>query len=294
MKKLLISVLATLLIVGCAFGFSACDNSKPVSIGVQAGTTGEAYVKGDAGWGFAGIPNSAVSSYENIGIAVNDIKNGNISYAVVDKAVAENLVKANPDVIKMINVDLTVEQYAIGVNKNKTDLLNSINTIIDNIKANGTLDAIYDAYASIEISDDEASGTAPASDVYVGVTNGNANTQNKLILATNAAFAPYEYKIGEKFYGIDMEIAKIIATELNMELYISDMAFDSVVTSVQQGESDIALACLTVNATRAQSVTFSHAYEEGAAQVLIVKKDDTSFDACKTAADVNEVFKNMK
>ena len=296
MKKLIVTIIAAVLVMGTVFAFAACDNDtdKKVAIGVQATTVGEAYVKGDADWGFAGIPNSKVSSYENIGIAINDIKNGNINYAVVDKAVAENLVKANPDLIKMIDVDLTVEKYAIGVNKNKTQLLADINTIIEDIKANGTLDAIYAAYETIDVTDEGENGTAPDSETYVGVVSGNANAANKLILATNAAFAPYEYKIGDKFYGIDMEIAKIIAETLDMELIISDMAFESVVTSVQLGDADIALSCLTVNAKRAQSVTFSTAYEEGASQVLIVKKNDTAFDACKTAADVDEVFKNMK
>ncbi len=294
-KKILIAIMAVVLAVGCVCAFAACNKGeKTISIGAQAGTTGEAYIKGDADWGFAGIPNGTVSSYQTIGLAVNDMKNGNIEYAVVDKATANTLVTANPNDIKMIDIALTVEQYAIGVNKNKTDLLASINTIIDNIKANGTLDAIYAAYADIDISDDEASASAPNSDVYVGIENGNANATNKLVLATNAQFAPYEYKIGNKFYGIDMEIAKIIAAELEMELVISDMDFDAVVTSVQQGDADIALACLTVNAKRAQSVTFSHAYEEGAAQVLIVKKSNTEFDACSTADDVINVFKNKK
>ena len=297
MKKLLVSILAVTLVLSCLFAFSACDTevSAPVSIGVQAGTTGEAYVKGDADWGFAGISNSKVSSYENIALAINDIKNGNINYAVVDKVVAEEQVKSNSNLIKYIPVNLTVEKYAIGVDKNNATLLASINTIINRIKNDGTLDAIYAAYGSIEISDDESTGSVPAESTgYTGITNGNSNAENKLIVATNAAFAPYEYKVGDKFYGIDMEIAKIIATELNLELVINDMDFSAVVTSVQQGLADVALACLTVNAVREQSVTFSVAYEEGAAQVLIVKKDDTAFDNCKTAADVDAVFKNMK
>ena len=297
MKKLLVSILAVTLVLSCLFAFSACDTevSAPVSIGVQAGTTGEAYVKGDVDWGFAGISNSKVSSYENIALAINDIKNGNISYAVVDKVVAEEQVKSNSNLIKYIPVDLTVEKYAIGVDKNNATLLASINTIINRIKNDGTLDAIYDAYGSIEISDDESTGSVPAESTgYTGITNGNSSAENKLIVATNAAFAPYEYKVGDKFYGIDMEIAKIIATELNLELVINDMDFSAVVTSVQQGLADVAIACLTVNAVREQSVTFSVAYEEGAAQVLIVKKDDTAFDNCKTAADVDAVFKNMK
>ena len=296
MKKFIVSVLAIALIMSCLFAFSACDNadSAPIAIGVQAGTTGEAYVKGDADWGFAGISNSKASSYENIALAINDIKNGNIKYAVVDKVVAEEQVKSNSDLLKIVPVDLTVEKYAIGVDKNNAQLLNSINTIINRIKTDGTLDAIYAAYDTITISEDESTGSVPASEIYTGITNGNSAASNKLVVATNAAFAPYEYKVGTKFYGIDMEIAKIIATELDLELVINDMDFSAVVTSVQSGLADIALACLTVNAVREQSVTFSVAYEEGAAQVLIVKKDDAAFDNCKTAADVDAVFKNMK
>lgn len=147
--------------------FSA--KSGTVSIGAQAGTTGEAYIEGDADWGFAGIPNSSVSSYQTIGLAVDDIKNGNISYAVVDKATANTLVTANPNEIKMIAVDLTIEKYAIGVSKDKPELLAKINEVIKKIKADGTLDAIYAAYDGIDISDDEATASAPKSEVYVGV-----------------------------------------------------------------------------------------------------------------------------
>ncbi len=294
MKKLIISIVAVVLALSCLFAFAACNTTKTVAIGVQAGTTGEAYVKGDVDWGFAGIPNAKTSSYDNIGLAVNDMKNGSIDYAVVDKSVAETLVAANPNDIKMIGIDLTVEKYAIGVNKAKTELLSQINAIIARIKADGTLDAIYAAYADIVINDEGDQGSAPASTTYVGVENGNSSAADKLVLATNAQFAPYEYKIGTKFYGIDMEIAKIIAAELDLELVISDMDFAAVVTSVQQGDADIALACLTVNAKRALSVTFTEAYEEGAAQVLVVKKDNTAFDNCKTAEDVIAVFKSLK
>ena len=295
MKKIIGIILTIITIVSCVFALTAC--SSKIAIGVQAGTTGEAYVKGDADWGFSGIPNSKASSYDTIGLAVNDMKNGNIKYAVVDKSVAETLVDGNKDVIKMINIDLTVEKYAIGVAKNNDTLKAQINTIIATLKTSGMLDRIYEAYDSeaIGVSEDSETANAPAVETgFVGVEQGNTSAAKKLVVATNAAFAPYEYKVGTKFYGIDMEIAKIIATELGCELIINDMDFSAVVTAVQTGDADIALACLTVNATREKSVNFSDAYEEGAAQVLVVKKDDTAFDACKTADDVLNVFKNMK
>lgn len=290
MKKFFSLLMVLTMAVVCAFSFSACsnDNTK-ISIGVQKGTTGESYVKGDADWGFSGIANATVSSYDTIVGAVTDIKNGNLDYIIVDKAVADSLVAQYGNDIKAIGVNLTVEEYAIGVSKNKSALLTSVNEIIAEMKTDGTLAAIYEAYANVGEDGNEPSGS-----VYTGVTSGDTGAANKLVVATNAAFAPYEYKIGSKFYGIDMEIAKVIATKLNMELVISDMKFDAVVTSVNNGDSDLALACLTVNAVRSKSVNFSAAYETGAAQVLIVKKGDTDFDSCKTAEDVLNVFASKK
>lgn len=105
--------------------------------------------------------------------------------------------------------------------------------------------------------------------------------KNQLVVATNAAFAPFEYKMGNKFAGIDMEIAKGLAEYLGWEIVIKDMDFDSVVTSVGKNGIDIAMAGLTVNETRKQSVTFSDSYYN-AAQVVIVKDSDTTLDALTT------------
>lgn len=109
----------------------------------------------------------------------------------------------------------------------------------------------------------------------------------KLTIATNAEFAPFEYKEGSKYLGIDIEIAEYIADYLGVELVVNNMDFDSVVTSVQKGQSDLALAALTINETRKEAIDFSDAYF-GAAQYLIVKDSDTTFDACATKDQVVE------
>ena len=77
-----------------------------------------------------------------------------------------------------------------------------------------------------------------------------------------------------------------------MELVIQDMEFDAVVTSVGKNNVDIAMAGLTVNETRKQSVNFTESYYN-AAQMLIVPADETAFDACKTADDVIAVLKEQ-
>ena len=76
----------------------------------------------------------------------------------------------------------------------------------------------------------------------------------KLIMATNAAFPPYEFIEGNEIVGIDAEIAGAIAEKLGLELQIDDMEFDSIVESVKGGKADIGLAGMTVTPERQEVI----------------------------------------
>ena len=93
-------------------------------------------------------------------------------------------------------------------------------------------------------------------------------TKGKLTMATNAYFQPYEYYDGDKIVGIDAEIAEAIAKKLGLELEIKDMAFDSIITAVQEGSVDLGLAGMTVSDERKEKVDFSISYANGV-QVVI-------------------------
>ena len=90
-------------------------------------------------------------------------------------------------------------------------------------------------------------------------------------MATNAAFPPYEYYEGDKIVGIDADIAQAIADKLGMELKVDDMDFNSIITAVQTGKADIALAGMTVTEDRLKNVNFTDSYATGV-QVIIVKE----------------------
>lgn len=95
---------------------------------------------------------------------------------------------------------------------------------------------------------------------------------DKLVMATNAEFPPYEFHDGDKIVGIDAEIAQAIADELGMELEIEDIAFDSIIPEIVSGKADMALAGMTVTEDRKASVDFSDTYAT-ASQMIIVKED---------------------
>ena len=95
----------------------------------------------------------------------------------------------------------------------------------------------------------------------------------KLHMATNAAFPPYEMTNDSGgFEGIDVEIAEKIAAKLGLELVVDDMDFSSVLTAVQGGKADIAMAGLTVTPDRQKNVDFTDSYATGV-QVVIVPED---------------------
>lgn len=181
---------------------------------------------------------------------------------------------------KIIDVDLTDEEYAFGVDKKQPELLEQVNTFIAKIKEDGTLDEICEKYFS------EGEPTA--------VKSAKLDTsKDQLVVATNAAFEPFEFTKGDEYYGIDMEIASLLAEELNQELVIQNMDFDAVCLSVGQSKCDVAMAGLTVNEERAEQVAFTDTYYE-ASQRLIVSSDNTAFDDCKEAADVEKLLNELK
>lgn len=178
--------------------------------------------------------------------------------------------------VKVIDVDLTNEEYAFGVDKDQPELLKSINDYIKEIKDNGTFDEICNKY----FGDGEPTPVTSAT---------LDKKKDQLVVATNAAFEPFEYTKGDNYLGIDMEIAEGLAKKLGKELVIQNMKFDAVCLSVGQHKSDIALAGLTIKEDRKEYVDFSDAYYN-AAQRLIVKGDSTEFDKCKEAADVEKIL----
>ena len=173
---------------------------------------------------------------------------------------------------KVIDIDLTNEEYAFGVDKNQPELLEKTNEFIAKIKSDGTLDEICKKYFSDGEPEAVKSATLDTS-------------KDQLVVATNATFEPFEYTKGEDYYGIDMEIAKLLADELGKELVIENMDFDAVCLSVSQQKCDIAMAGLTINEEREEYVTFTDSYYS-ASQRLIVPSNVTTFDDCKTADDV--------
>ena len=102
---------------------------------------------------------------------------------------------------------------------------------------------------------------------------------NKLILATEAGFAPYEYYQDGEIVGVDIDIAREIAASLGKELVIKDVSFDFIINEIKSGKSDIGAAGMSITKERLEEVDFSVEYAVSN-QVVIVPMDSkiTSID----------------
>ena len=183
-------------------------------------------------------------------------------------------------VVKIIDVKLTDEQYAFVCKKGNTALVESMNAFMEEIKANGTFDALVAKY--FEGTGEKVGYTVTTGDVE--------NTDGKFVVVTNCPFEPFEY-MGEdgKIYGLDIEIAAAYAQKMGLELVIKNIGFDEIFVQVDAGYADIGMAGITISADRAEVYDFTTPYYE-ASQKLIVAADNTDFDNCKTVEDVEAVL----
>ncbi|MFV0498386.1 MAG: transporter substrate-binding domain-containing protein [Candidatus Fimivivens sp.] len=266
MKKItacLLSIMMLLAVTACGSTSSstASSNIEPTiesledlvgkKIGVQLGTTGDIYA--------TDIENATVEQYSKAFEAVQALSQGKIDAVMVDDQVAKALAENNDDVT-VLEDPFTVEEYALCVSKDKSDLTAEINTAIAELKEDGTLQSILDKHI----------GQIEGAEGYVSPADID-RSKGTLVMATNAEFPPYEYHEGDSIVGIDAEFAKAICDKLGYELKIEDMAFDAIIAAVQSGKADFGAAGMTVTEERLMSIDFTDSYCT-ASQVIIVKK----------------------
>ncbi len=98
---------------------------------------------------------------------------------------------------------------------------------------------------------------------------------NKLVVYTEAGFAPYEFIYKNEIVGVDIAIMQAVADELGKELVVTDVAFDTICTSVQSGKADVGAAGITIRPDRAEQVDFSIPYSSTEQYVIVPASNET-------------------
>ncbi|MBW7573484.1 transporter substrate-binding domain-containing protein [Caproiciproducens faecalis] len=133
---------AIIVLKGSAIKSPADLNGKKV--GVQQGTTGDTYCTNEDGKNEIKV--GSTERYAKGVDAVADLINGKIDAVVIDDFPAKKFVEKNPDKIAKLEEALTTEQYAIAVPKGDKAMLDTVNSVLSELKSSGELDKIVEKY----------------------------------------------------------------------------------------------------------------------------------------------------
>lgn len=262
MKKLFVFVLLLAMMAGLA----GCDKKETVfstvadiaqtdgaKIGVMTGSTGEALAKKT-------FTRGEVKSFDDVMDAVAAIKSGQLDAIVTAYPTALQVSKKN-DALTILSEPLDHEDTAIAIRKDNATLLQQVNAVIAELKADGTLKDMSRRWLKHDLSPyDELNVNVPASGVplKVGVT------------ATREPLSFID-KTG-RVTGHDGELARIIAHRLNRPVEFYNMKFMALIPALQSGKVDMILTGMTATPERRQYVNFSEPYFLNA-QVVLLKKN---------------------
>ena len=262
MKKIMKSIAALAMTAAIC---TACSSSvKPnevfsvadldgKTIGVQLGTTGDIYS--------SDIEGATIDRYKTGAEAVMALKQGKVDAVIIDNEPAKVFVEKNED-LKILDEEFAIEEYAIAIKKGNTELTEAINGALAELKADGTLELIQKNWIG-----DEA-GQYP----YV-TPEGTEYPNGELVMATNAAFPPYEsLDENNNVIGFDADMMRAVCDKLGYELKIENIDFDSIIAAVDSGKADVGAAGMTVTEDRLKNIDFSDSYTT-ATQVIIVRAE---------------------
>ena len=270
------SIIAFMLLLTVVItGISACsnDNSKAgkevknagdlsgAKIGVQLGTTGDIsvsdYEKDGSG--------TKVERYNKGADAIQALKLGKIDCVVIDEQPALEFVKQNTG-LKILDDEFTKEDYALCIGKDNPELLENVNTALEKLQSDGTIDSIINNY----IGSDSQIGKTPYEKKDVERKNGT------LKIGTNAEFPPYEYYEDNQITGIDIDIMQAVCDELGMDMQVEDMAFDSIIAAITSGKVDVGASGFTVTEDRKKNINFTDSYITTKQDIIVKDKSSGS------------------
>lgn len=205
------------------------------------------------------FPNAKFKYYNNVIDAVLAVKTGKVDAAAYDEPILRNIAGKHPDLI-VLDEMITLDSYGFAVRLGDTNLKNTIDEVLTELRLNGIYDDMLDRWLPNEGS------PADMPSFHHGQTEG------VLRFGTSAITEPFSFmKNNTDIVGLDIEIANYIAMKLNMRLEVINMDFGALIPALMANRVDIIGACITISDERAKSVLFSEPYYIGGIAALVKK-----------------------
>lgn len=186
------------------------------------------------------------------------VKQGKIDAAAYDEPILKNIAAKNPGLTVLPEM-LTHDDYGFAVRLEDVALKNAIDNVVQDLKANGDYDLMIKRWLP-------AKGLPKAMPLIEMGSNG------VLRFGTSAITEPFSFvDESQKVVGIDIEIASLVAKNLNKKLEIVNMEFGSMIPALAAGKVDMIGACITITEDRSKKVLFSAPYYTGGIAAIVKK-----------------------
>ena len=235
---------AALLLFGCSqegeqiTSFSQLKKPGTI-IAVATNTPESALVEGD-------FPDAVIQSYTDMFPTYQDVAKGKITAAVYARRQMELAIENGVRGVCLLDENYTENTIAVALSRKSKipDIRGKINTFIQELRDDGTLDDMYRRWV---IDKDETMPDIPEV----------KNPQITLTVATTGTVEPYSYYIGRNLAGYDIELAKRFAVWLGADLRFKIYDFGGVIAAAQAGDVDCIMSNLFYTPEHEESVDFS-------------------------------------
>lgn len=261
-NKKCLSIFITILILLCcgctSYKLANIDSIESLdnkNVGIYNGSEYDRY-----------LTNSNYLYYNTYSDEISALKSGKIDAFLTDEPIANEILK-NETELKILGEKLNVDSYAFAINKNNIELKEKIDSIILEMKSDGTLKYLENKWIN---------GENKKLEKY------DYGSNKTLKFATVSGSAPFSYLQNNEIVGYDIDVINYVGYKLGYKIEIIEMAWDGVLPSIVSGKADIAGCSIIVTDERKETVLFTEPDYTGGIVVIVRGDTTTQFNIIKS------------
>ncbi len=273
----IVAILAVLGLTGCGGGdlptIDKTADAAHARIGVMTGSTSEPLAAKQ-------FPEAKVQSFDNITDAFGALKSGQLDAVITAYSSALLMARKNPD-LRILDERLSHEDTAIAVRKGNTELLDAVNKIIADLKAEGAIASMDRRWLKTD--------PGPYEEIDIPLPT----TGDPLRVGVSATREPFSFvDANGRVTGHDGDLARLIAQRLNRPIEFQDMKFLALLPALQAGKIDLIVTGMSATDQRRKFVDFTQPYYANS-QVMMVRNATVAaggagfWDGLKESIDSN-------
>jgi polar amino acid transport system substrate-binding protein len=205
------------------------------------------------------LPTAKFKYFNTVLDAALAVKAGKADAAAYDEPILQNIAAKKGGLVVLKDM-ITVDNYGFAVRKNDPELKQTIDSVIKELKSNGTTDQMLTRWFP------KSGSPAPMPKIASTGTNG------VIRLGTASVTEPFSFVDGSReIVGYDIELARHIANKAGKKLEVVNMDFGGMIPALMSGKVDMIAACITITEERKKQVLFSEPYYVGGIAALVKK-----------------------